>query len=301
MIHLPFQRAHWLKFGILLFIVALFLIPTSLPSMVRAQAQPEGNTPRLRYRTYLPMTTRARRAPTPPPTPTPLPTPTLPPTPPPLDCNVSGTSYGTLSIEGSPTDRPAEVHADLNLALRGYERTSAPASLIDYGGATDSGSPQLYGLFSDRRTPQFSSAYRVYNWDWDSNSRGGLISQWPVTLLGMATQTGEVLNVPDRANGDIGFGYKVLVLYASENRITLKYTREDNVIRGYTLHVENVCVEPDLLALYRQMNAQKRVQLPALYPGQAFGRASNGEIGVAIRDAGSFMDPRSRKDWWQGR
>ena len=25
----------------------------------------------------------------------------------------------------------------------------------------------------------------------------------------------------------------------------------------------------------------------------------DGEIGVAIRDCGKFMDPRSQKDWWQ--
>ena len=46
---------------------------------------------------------------------------------------------------------------------------------------------------------------------------------------------------------------------------------------------------------------QGRARLPALEAGQAFGRARGGEIGVAIRDAGTFMDPRSDKDWWQGR
>jgi hypothetical protein len=28
------------------------------------------------------------------------------------------------------------------------------------------------------------------------------------------------------------------------------------------------------------------------------GRATGAEVGVAIRDKGSFMDPRSLKDWW---
>jgi hypothetical protein len=41
--------------------------------------------------------------------------------------------------------------------------------------------------------------------------------------------------------------------------------------------------------------------LPALRGSQALGRARDASIGVAIRDTGSFMDPRSRKDWWQGR
>jgi hypothetical protein len=65
--------------------------------------------------------------------------------------------------------------------------------------------------------------------------------------------------------------------------------------------VENVCVEPSLLALYETLDDAGRVQLPALRGGQPFGRALGTEIRVAIRDAGTFMDPRSRKDWWQGK
>ena len=100
---------------------------------------------------------------------------------------------------------------------------------------------------------------------------------------------------------NIGDGYQVLVLYASTDRITLKYIREDNVVSGYTLHVEGICVEPGLLALYESLNAAGRQRLPALRGGQAFGRAHDMEVGVAIRDHGTFMDPRSRKDWWRGR
>ena len=96
-------------------------------------------------------------------------------------------------------------------------------------------------------------------------------------------------------------GYEALVLYASTERITLKYTREDNVIAGYTIHIEGICVEPNLLALYQSWNDKGRGHLPALMAGQGVGRADGNEIQVAIRDCGSFMDPRSRKDWWQGR
>ena len=41
--------------------------------------------------------------------------------------------------------------------------------------------------------------------------------------------------------------------------------------------------------------------LPVLWPGQPLGRAPGSEIDAAIRDSGAFLDPRSRKDWWQGR
>jgi hypothetical protein len=175
-------------------------------------------------------------------------------------------------VNPPPTDRPAEEHADLNLALRGYELTNAFKGLVDYTGGGEPKAPQLPGLFADDRTGIFSNVYQVYDWDWGCNCRGELLTNWPVTLAGLEVTAGETIQVPDSGYA-IGSGYEVLVLYASTERITLKYTRDDNVISGYTLHVENVCVDPNLLALY----------------------------GVAIRDNGTFMDPRSRNDWWRGR
>ena len=194
----------------------------------------------------------------------------------------------------------AEDHPDINLAVRGYESTTAYLGLVDYSGSVDPNAPQLPSLFSDNRTPIFRSAYKVNRWDWNCNCRGGPIAKWDVTLLGLATTPGEIIHLPV-SGYDIGGGYGALVLYAAPNRLTLKYTRDDDVVNGYTLHLENICVEPKLLALYRQMDAAGRNELPALYPGQALGRARRQEIEVATRDVGSFLDPRSRKDWWQGR
>ena len=148
--------------------------------------------------------------------------------------------------------------------------------------------------------PAFTTVYQVYDWDWSCNCRGDLLTNWDVTLAGMGVAPGEVLHLPD-SGYNIGSGYDALVLYATEERITLKYTPEDHVVYGYTIHVENICVEPALLALYRAWNDAGRGELPALRGGQPFGRARGDEIGVAIRDTGSFMDPRSRKDWWQGK
>jgi hypothetical protein len=198
--------------------------------------------------------------------------------------------YGTLSVIPPPTDRPAEEHPDLNLAIRGYEPTTAYLGLVDYDGGIDPNAPQLAGLFADHRVP--------HRWEWDCDCLGPVYTSPQVTLLGMATAPDETIHVP--ASGyDIGGGYEVLVLYAAPQRITLKYTGEDNVVRGYTLHVENVCIDPTLVALYEERNEAGRSQLPALRAGQAFGYAQQGEIGVVIRDTGAFLDPRSRKDWWQ--
>jgi hypothetical protein len=213
---------------------------------------------------------------------------------------IPGAQYDTLNVKWPPTDRPAEVHADLNLAMRSYELTDAHQGLVTYGGTPDPGAPQLYTLFADQRVPTFPNVYQVYDWDWGCNCRGAPLTTWPVTLAGIGVTPGEVLHLPD-SGYYIGNEYEALVLYATEERITLKYTREDNVVRGYTVHVENVCVEPSLLALYRSSNDAGRGELPALQGGQPFGRARGAEIGVAIRDVGSFMDPRSRRDWWQGK
>lgn len=237
---------------------------------------------------------------------TPAPTPVAPSTPQPstpkIDpcAPISGETYGTLPIVGPPTDRPAAEHGDINLALRGYEPTNSTRSLIDMSGPTDSRAPQLAGLFADYRTPEISNVYRAHHWDWGSNSRGGLVSDFEVTVAGFAVKPGEVIHVPS-AGYQIGSGYAALVLYADKERITLKYTGEDSVVSGYTLHIDGICTEPNLLSLYQRMNSAGRRQLPALRPSQAFGRAIGSEIQIAVRDTGRFMDPRVRKDWWRGR
>lgn len=206
--------------------------------------------------------------------------------------------YGSLTVDPPPTDRPAARHPDLNLAWRSYQPTTAYLGLVDYDGASDPGAPRLTGLFSNGRTAVFSGVFQVYDWDWSCNCRGPLITTPEVTLAKLAATPGETLHVP--ASGyTIGSGYEVLVLYASASRITLKYTRQDNVINGYTLHLEGICVEPRLLALYEALNAAGRGQLPALKAGQAFARARGNAVGLAIRDSGTFLDPRSRKDWWR--
>ncbi len=213
-------------------------------------------------------------------------------------CQPTGETYGRL-----PPDNPyagdVETHPDENLAVRGYEPATAYMGLVDYAGSIDPNAPQLPALFGDNRTATFSHGYRVYRWDWTCNCRSGLIQKWDVTLLGLATRPDEIIHLPV-SGYDIG-GYGAMVLYASPTRLTLKYTREDDVVAGYTLHLENICTDPNLLALYRQLNATGRGELPALFPGQPLGRASGNEIDIAMRDAGSFLDPRSRKDWWQGR
>jgi hypothetical protein len=252
----------------------------ALPALAAPFDSPLGSSPAgpvaLRPRAYLPLVMR-----------------------PIVSCASTGEVYGTLEPIDPAASNVAQ-HPDMNLAVRGYVPTTAALGLVDYAGDVDPNAPQLATLFDDQRTPLFTAAYRVYQWDWICNCRGGPIAKWDVTLLGLRTAPGEIIHLPV-AGYDVGGGYGALVLYAEPTRLTLKYTREDNVIAGYTLQLENICVDANLLALYRQLNAAGRSELPALWPGQPIGRAPGSEIDAAVRDSGSFLDPRSRKDWWQGR
>jgi hypothetical protein len=221
-----------------------------------------------------------------------------------LACPLPGASYGTVAVISPPANPPAENNPDINLALRGYTATTGTLGLIDIPSTADPSAPQLYRLFANNRVPVFNAVYQVYDWDGSTHSRGAPIADPPVTLAGFQVGVNEQICAPG-SGYDIGrrpaSGYSMMVLYASPSRITLKYTREDNVLMGYTIHLENITVDPDLLALYQAMNAAGRSRLSALYGGQPIGRAIGSELGVAIRDTGSFLDPRSHLDWWQGK
>ena len=117
----------------------------------------------------------------------------------------------------------------------------------------------------------------------------------------MAAGEGETISFPSRGAQIYSGGFTALVLYASEERITLGYTRDDSVAPGYAVHLEGLCVDPNLLALYRQANQAGRSNLPALRNGEILGTVKVNEVLGAIRDRGDFMDPRARKDWWRGR
>jgi len=214
-------------------------------------------------------------------------------------CRPTGETYGSIEIPNWEPSPPAETHADLNLAVRGYTPTIAYLGLVDLGN-TDPSGPQLDGLYATPHLPNFKAAYRVYDWDWDNNRRLDPIDTWDVTMLEMAAIPGETVHVPNRDGSEIAPGYKALVLYASPTRLTLKYTSEDSIKLGFGLHLENICVDENLLALYTTLNNAGRHSLPAVQAGQAIGRAAQDRIGVVVRDVGGWMDPRSRYDWWRG-
>jgi hypothetical protein len=213
---------------------------------------------------------------------------------------IAGVAYGKIAI-AKPTSGDMSKHGDVNLLLRQRQSVAAQKGLVDISGPTDTKPPpQLYSLFSDDRVPVFPTVYRLQSWDWGCNCAGPYMTSPEVTLAGMQTKTGEEIRTP-MSGYDIGGGRTAVVLYAAKGTITLKYTGEDNVVYGYTVHLSGICVDPSLQALYDQLSAAGRKELPALTGRQPLGRALSTEIQAAIRDTGSWMDPRSRKDWWQGK
>lgn len=213
--------------------------------------------------------------------------------------------------------RPAYNHADKNITLRNYTRNSDPTlkrELVDYG-SSDTKAPQLATMFSPQRVPGFPAFYQVYDWDWAASpapgTRGNPITSPPVTALGMRTTPGEPLHVP--ASGySIGGGFELIVLFADENTVTLNYTREDTAATGYTIHIEGICADPNLLALYNALDDLSgpryvytppadrpyTYNLPTLAAGQPVGTARGTQIVVGIVDTGTFQDPRSCNEWW---
>src|SRR5690606_36376907 len=139
--------------------------------------------------------------------------------------------YATIPVHSSPQRVNADNDPELNLALRGWVPFDGFLQKVGLGGETDPHAPKLPTLFDQWRDVQdFVAVYRVREWNWNCSCAGGLISNPEVTLLGMPAQPGEVLRVPDRTQGDIGGGYRVMVLHATPTSLLLKYTREDDII-----------------------------------------------------------------------
>jgi hypothetical protein len=216
--------------------------------------------------------------------------------------------------------RPAWNHPDKNLALRGYTPNTSPGlqhELIDYGSDDPNQPPQLATLFSPAKVPPLIGFYQVYDWIWADSPNPGIqgdpTTSPPVTAMGLATTPGEAIRVPV-SDYDIGGGMEVIVLFADEDSVTLRYAREDSAgSAGYTIHVDRLCTDRNLLAKYRALddpsgpryvfvppeNRPYGYDLPQLPAGQPVGVSQGNELVIAIADSGAFMDTRSCNEWWQ--
>ncbi len=214
----------------------------------------------------------------------------------------SGNQYTIIPMEGADTNHPDNEHGDLNLGLRGYVLTDAPLGLVDLG-AVGSDPPQMSGLFADQRQPTLTAGYRVHDWDWGCGAHGcaknEVVESAEVSAAALATTAGESVSFPSTNSEIYGGGYVAVVLYAEATRLTIAYTRDGTVAGGYNVHLEGLCVDPNLLAGYQTGNTGGRKELPALRKGDIVGVAAGNGMVIAIRDRGTFLDPRSRGDWWR--
>lgn len=205
---------------------------------------------------------------------------------------VSTNSYALIPIEGEREIRPADEHADLNLKLRDPQRMQFEPRLVDINGAgSDPNAPQLSGALK----PDFVATYAVHNWDWGCNCMGALDDSGRSVLVGIRTTPGEPVFIPTKGQDVFQGKYVATLLYASEDSLTFVYTRAGNVVRGYTVHYLGLQVDPNLLNLFRESRGN---ELPGLTLDVPVGVAKN-ELIVGIRDNGTFMDARSRLDWWK--
>jgi hypothetical protein len=231
-------------------------------------------------------------------------------------------SGGAYQFDLDDPVRPAWNHADKNLALRGYtpnNDSGLQRELVTYGSDDPHQPPQFATLFKPYRVPDLVGFYQVGDWIWapspNPGYRGGPITGPKVTALGLKVNPGETIYVPASAYS-IGGGMEVLLLYADEHSVTLRYTREDSSgAAGYSVFIENICTDANLLALYRQRDDPSgprytyvapedrpySYNLPNLPAGQALGKVIEHEIVIAVSDTGRFWDPRSCDEWWQVR
>lgn len=211
--------------------------------------------------------------------------------------------------------RPAWNHADKNIELRSYSLNTGytgALELKDYGSDDPTQPPQLATIFSPSRVPPIRAFCQVHHWNWapspNPGTRGDPIEDYPATAISLQTTAGEPLRVPT-SGYDIGGGMEVLVLFADEDTIALRYTREDSSgAQGYTVHIDNICTDPNLLSLYnwndrssgpRYVYPNASYDLPNLPAGKHIGWARNTEIVVVVSDTGAFQPANSCHEWWQ--
>jgi hypothetical protein len=203
----------------------------------------------------------------------------------------SANSYNRIPIEGGREIRPAEEHADLNLKLRDPQPAQFEPTLVDIADSgVDPQAPRLSAVFQ----PDFVATYAVHDWDWNCNCKGDLLQDGSAVLVGIRTTPGEPVFIPQTERDIYAGKYYAVVLYASEDSLTLQYARRGNVVEGFTVHYLGLQTDPNLLALFRESQGN---DLPGLTLDTPVGLATD-ELIVAMRDNGTFLDARSRLDWW---
>ncbi len=289
----------WARAGLFM-LLALVL---SVGGLARVAAQPNAPAT-LIPRAYLPYVTNGYACPT-----------------------TSGNSYYQNIVYQEDRDwpvRPAYNHADKNFSLRGYIPNLIDAESLQSGQSDPlepNRPPQLGTIFNPDRTTSATAGivnvYRAYLWNWGTSpapgTRGGEDSNPTVGVLGLSATPGEILQTPTSFYQIVNGQYQAFVMYADADTIAIHYSAEDTASLGYTVHVDNICTDPNLLALYNQLDNPSGARythqpysgwhgysynMPYLALGQTFGTARYNEILVKVVDSGGTVEPRSCWNFW---
>lgn len=204
----------------------------------------------------------------------------------------SNNKYELIALDGNREDRPAAEHGDLNLKLREPTPIDLEPQLIEIDGSgIDPNTPKFNKVFE----PNIVQTYAIHGWDWATNSKSDLIQDGVAVLIGLKTTPGEPVYIPPRDVPIFGDKFFATVLYADEDSLTFLYDRKGSVVQGYTVHLLGLKTDPNLVKLFNESQGN---ELPGLTLDTPVGTATD-ELIVAIRDNGTFLDARSKKDWWQ--
>lgn len=203
------------------------------------------------------------------------------------------------------------------VALNALANHDSGTDLVDIPGPDDPGGvpPQLQTMVAggvDALGGELKGKVTAYN------TTGGEV-QYGAEVMGLKLDKGAELFTPyasrvvaeDPDGGDDYVAYVIDAGYEEDadgnripgtGRLTLKYTREDDVVAGYTVQLADVEIDPKLLEAYedaRKGDDDTPVdgKLPVLKAGEKIATASDKETLVAIRDGGVLMNPLD-KGWW---
>lgn len=186
-----------------------------------------------------------------------------------------------------------EGDPDINLDLSGWEEIGGLLDQFVFLHETDPNAPQLSTLIGGICDLAVNSVNMISGTD---RPPAPDIPADYANLVCLSTPVGAPVLVPN-SGYDMGGGCEAVVLYATPNSIVLNYTPDDDIAGpGYTVYLNNFQVDPYLLAYYNDQHGAGRTEMPCLSGGERIG-VSSGETCVAIRDSGTFMDPRW-EEWW---
>jgi hypothetical protein len=157
---------------------------------------------------------------------------------------------------------------DLNMNVRGWYPVAELLGFVQYpyppDAPPDTEHPLHLSNIAGSTAASFVRTYQVNDWDWlGCNcpvSRNP--SPYPVTMLGLRTIPSQPLHIASRDRPVDPRGYTAMVLYAEPGQIALKYTWDDRVDDGYLVHLVNLCVDPNLVALYQRLDAADAIHCP---------------------------------------